>query len=220
MVVYKFWCWIRLDWTEWLLGLLGLGGSIRYFMSWARHRVQYLNVFFRFYRSVTVIYNQLKKEVSQTLYISCSSTKSLQTFKPFNRNLSCSASLFLCSMLRFLFCRPWGVSSVSLLGGSRPTTGAQSVKTHILNHLLFSPLIWILIWIHKSSLCVCERWFSHTQCIQSGVWASLYILGNGKTQYDSCLLNYNIRCIAGYTEQGGTGQIFFFVTWHKSILTT
>lgn len=60
--------------------------------------------FFRFYRSVTVIYNQLKKEVSQTLYISCSSTKSLQTFKPFNRNLSRSASLFLCSMLLFLLC--------------------------------------------------------------------------------------------------------------------
>ena len=105
------------DWTEWLLGLGGgmrstechsnLSG-IRCFMSWARHRVQYLNVwvffFLRFYRSVTVIYNQLKNEVSQTLYISCSSTKSLQTFKPFNQNLSRSASLFLCSTLLFLLC--------------------------------------------------------------------------------------------------------------------
>lgn len=38
------------------------------------------------------------------------------------------------------------------------------------------------------------------------VWAPLYMLDNGKTQYDSCLLNYNIQYIAGCSEQGEPGS--------------
>ena len=61
-------------------------------------------------------------------------------------------------------------------------------------------------------MCVCEIDGEEDSRVSSSVLSvslSLSVQDNGKTQYDSCLLNYNIQCVAGNTEQGELGSLCY-----------